>query len=155
MFAEAIVLPWDLLVAGKYRDVIRTASSSGHWKDSLKNFAITKEHLTHKRCKNGLTSVPVSSCSLNDAGNGSRSHGFCSSLNNSYTLNKCCSNNQHEPSCLNAGRGVNLHWMGMLHCASEQSEVESSCKPPRRNVLLEFGPDCFFKYEVCSVFGCS
>ncbi|KAH6776509.1 hypothetical protein C2S52_014070 [Perilla frutescens var. hirtella] len=148
VFAEAIVLPWDLLVAGKYRDEIRARSSSGHWKDSFKNFARTKEHLTHKRCKNEHISVQVSSCSSNDDGNGLRSdhNCFCSSRCNSYTENRC-SNNQLELSCINAGEGVNFHRMGMLHCASEHAEVVSSCKPPRKKVLLEFGPDCLFKYE--------
>lgn len=154
MFAEAIVLPWDLLVAGKYRDAITTRSFSGHWQDSFKNLAPTKEHLTLKRCKSEHTSFQVSSCGLDDAGGGLGSYcdEICSSQCNSYTENICYSNNEKEISCQNTGEGVNIHWMGMLHCDSDHAEVVYSSKPPRRKVLLEFGPDCFSKYEVCWLF---
>lgn len=150
MFAEAIVLPWYLLVAGKYRDAITTRSFSGHWQDFFKNFTPTKEHLTLKRCKGEHTSFQVSSCCTDDAGIGLKSHcnNFCSYHCNSYTENRCCSNNRIELSCQNTGEGINNHWMGMLHCASDHAEIVSSCKPTRRKVLLEFGPEGFSKYEV-------
>ncbi|XP_057793965.1 CST complex subunit CTC1 isoform X2 [Salvia miltiorrhiza] len=155
MFAEAVFLPWDLLVVGKYRDAIMTRSFSGHWQDFFKNFTPTKEHLTLKRCNSEHTSFQVSSHCTDDAGSGLRSHcdGFCSSHCNSYRENRC-SNNGIELSCENTGEGVNIHWMGMLHCASGSAEVVSSCKPPRRKVLLEFGPDCFSKYELLKISCC-
>lgn len=153
MFAEAIVLPWDLLVVGKYRDAVTTMLSSGHWKDSLENFARAKKHFTHKRCTSEQASIEV--YSLNDAGNGLSSHcsGSCSSHSNSYTENTICvTNNRLELPCLIADKGVNFHWMGMLQCAGEHAEIICGYNPPRRKVLLEFDPDSFCKYEVGHVF---
>lgn len=152
-FAEAIVLPWDLLVAGKYKDAMPTNNFSGHRKDPLKFFARTREHFAPKRCKTDH-SAQVSSSRMDDAGNASKSHcnGLCSSHGNSHIENRC-SNNGIDLSCQNIG-GTKIHWTGMLHRDSKCAEVVSSCKPPRK-VLLEFASDCIFKYEVCSVFGCS
>lgn len=138
MFAEAIVFPWDLLVAGKYGDATTTRSFSGHWRDSFKNIAAPKEHPTLKRCKSEHTSFQVNSCCVDDTGSGLE--------------NRCCSNNGIELSCRNTGEGENNHWMGMLHCGSDQAEVVSGCKPPMRKVLLEFGSDYFSNYEVCWLF---
>ncbi|KAL1539556.1 CST complex subunit CTC1-like isoform X1 [Salvia divinorum] len=137
MFAEAIVLPWDLLVAGKYSDAT-TRSFSGHWQDSFKNIAPAKEHPTLKRCKTEHTSLQVYSCCMDDTGSG---------------LENRCSINGLELSCRNTGERENNHWMGMLHCASDRAEVVSSCKPPMRKVLLEFGPDFVSKYELLKI-GC-
>lgn len=153
MFAEAIVVPWDLLVAGKYKGAIMTRRLAGHRKDPFENFARTKEHFTLKRCKTEH-SAKVSGSNVDDTGNVSRSHcyGLCSSRCNSCVENRC-SNNGIELSCQNIG-GVKIHWTGMLHRDSKRAEVASRCKPPRK-VLLEFDSDCFFKYEVCSLFSYS
>lgn len=140
MFAEAIVLPWYLLVAGKHRESVMTMVCSGHCK-----------HLTHKRCKGEQTSAEVS----NYSSNGLNSHcsGFCSSHSSSFTENSSVSNNRLEFPFLTAGKGVNSHWKGILHSTNKHSELISDCKLPRRKILLEFGLDGFCKYEVSHVFG--
>lgn len=148
MFAEAIVLPWDLLVAGKYKDAMPTINFSGHREDPLKRIARTSEHFAPKRCKTDHL-AQVSKSRVDDAGDVSRSHfnGLCSSHGNSHIENSC-SNNGIDLSCQNIS-GVKIHWTGMLHRDSKRAEVVSSSKPPRK-VLLEFAPDCILKYEVCS-----
>lgn len=123
MFAEAIVLPWYLLVAGKHRDSV---VCSGHCNDR------PQKNRTHKRCKGEQTSAEVSNYSWNDAENTS------------------VTNNRLEFPFLTAGKCVNSHWKGMLHSTNE---FISGCKLPRRKILLEFGLDSFSKYEVSHVFG--
>ncbi|KAL6548854.1 hypothetical protein OROHE_008699 [Orobanche hederae] len=135
MFADAIVLPWDLLVNEKHGD------------------ARFENHLTHKRCKLEQTLVEVSNCGLNDAGNGlsGQSSVSCSSYSNYCTEQSCVSNFPLELSCLIASRGVICHCMGMLCCTNERAKNICCCKLPRRKVLLEFGPDSFYKYEIMKI----
>ncbi|KAL6493247.1 hypothetical protein OROGR_033006 [Orobanche gracilis] len=135
MFAEAIVLCWDLLVDGKYGD------------------ARFENHLTHKRCKLEQTLVEASNCGLNDAGNGlsGQSSGSCSSYSNYCTEQSCVSNFPLELACLIASRGAICHCTGMLCCTNERAKNICCCKLPRRTVLLEFGPDSFYKYEMMKI----
>ncbi|KAI3465390.1 hypothetical protein Pfo_022053 [Paulownia fortunei] len=153
VFAEAIVMPWDLLVAGKYEDAVTTMVSSGHWKDSLENFTRPVKHLTHKRCKieQASASVEASAYGLNDVGNGLSGHfsGSGSTYSNSYTENT--SNHPLELPCLFASKDENCYCLGMLRCTNEHAKIVSGCKPPRRKVLLEFGPDSFCMYEVLKI----
>ncbi|KAL8523974.1 hypothetical protein ACS0TY_013800 [Phlomoides rotata] len=152
MFAEAIVLPWYLLVYGKHKDSVMTMVYPGHCKNSVGNFARSQKHLAHKRCKCEQNSAEVSKHSLNDAENGLSS--FCSSHSSSCIENTSVSNNWLEFPFLTAGKGVNLHWKGMLHSTDEHSEFISDCKLPRRKILLEFGLDSFCEYEALKIGRC-
>ncbi|KAL3655225.1 hypothetical protein CASFOL_001011 [Castilleja foliolosa] len=121
MFAEAIVLPWDLLVDGKNGDTV------------MKSFTRPENHLTHKRCKIEQTSVETSNYGLCDAGNGLSGHFGVS-------------NHPLELPCSISSKGVKSHYTGLLRCTSGHA-----CKLPRWRVLLEFGPDSFYKYEALKI----
>ncbi|GFP86506.1 cst complex subunit ctc1 [Phtheirospermum japonicum] len=123
MFAEAIVLPWNLLVDGKYGDTV------------MESFTRPENHLTHKRRKIEQTSVETSNYGLSDSGNG-------------FSGQFSVSNHRVELPCLIAGKCVNSHYTGLLHCTNEHA-----CKLPRR-VILEFGPDSFYKYEALKIGRC-
>ncbi|KAK6160745.1 hypothetical protein DH2020_004126 [Rehmannia glutinosa] len=154
MFAQAIVLPLDLLVAGKYGDAVMNTVTSGHLMDSLEIFTRHEKH--HKRSKIEQTSVEASAYGLNDGGNGlsGQFSASCSSYRNSCTEHTCVSNHPLELSCLIASKGVNCYCMGVLHCTNENAKISCGCKLPRKKVLLEFGPDNFCKYEVLKIGRC-
>ncbi|XP_011083799.1 CST complex subunit CTC1 [Sesamum indicum] len=156
MFAQAIVLHWDLLVAGKDKDAVRNMVSAGHWKDLLENFTRQENHLTHKRCKTEQALVEVSNCGLNDSGDvlNCQFSGSCCADRNLYTGQTCISNQLLELPCLVASKGVNSHCLATLCCTIEQAKIVSGCVLPRRKVLLEFSPDSFCMYEVLRIGRC-
>ncbi|PIN11237.1 hypothetical protein CDL12_16163 [Handroanthus impetiginosus] len=152
-FAEAIVLPWDLLVSRKHEDAVMTMVSSGCWRDSLETFTKPEDHHTHKRCKIEQASREASSYGLNNAINGFSGNfsGSCSSYGKSSTENTCVSNHSLELPCLIATKGVNCHCLGKLCCNNEHAEIVSGCKPLKRKVLLEFSLNSFSTYEVLKI----
>ncbi|KAK4429060.1 CST complex subunit CTC1 [Sesamum alatum] len=156
MFAQAIVLPWDLLVAGKDKDAVMNMVSAGRLKDLLENFTRQENHLTHKRCKLEQALVEAFNYGLNDSGEGLNCQfsGSCSADRNSCTGDTCISNQLLELPCLVASKGVNCHCLGMLCCTIEQAKIVSGCILPRRKVLLEFSPDSFCIYEVLKIGRC-
>ncbi|KAL0360789.1 UNVERIFIED_CONTAM: CST complex subunit CTC1 [Sesamum radiatum] len=156
MFAQARVLPWDLLVAGKDKDAVMNMVSAGNWKDLLETFTRQENHLTHKRCKIEQALSKASSYGLNDSGDGLNCQfsGSCSADRNLYIGDTCFPNQLLELPCLVASKGVNCHSLGMLCCTIEQAKIVSGCVLPRRKVLLEFSPDSFCTYEVLKIGRC-
>ncbi|KAL0325645.1 UNVERIFIED_CONTAM: CST complex subunit CTC1 [Sesamum radiatum] len=156
MFAQARVLPWDLLVAGKDKDAVMDMVSAGHWKDLLETFTRQENHLTHKRCKIEQAWAEASNYGLNDSGDGLNCQfsGSCSADRNLYIGDTCFPNQLLELPCLVASKGVNCHCLGMLCCTIERAKIVSGCVLPRRKVLLEFSPDSFCTYEVLKIGRC-
>ncbi|KAL0288373.1 UNVERIFIED_CONTAM: CST complex subunit CTC1 [Sesamum angustifolium] len=156
MFAQARVLPWDLLVAGKDKDAVMDMVSAGHWKDLLETFTRQENHLTHKRCKIEQALAEASNYGLNDSGDGLNSQfsGSCSADRNLYIGDTCFPNQLLELPCLVASKGVNCHCLGMLCCTIERAKIVSGSVLPRRKVLLEFSPDSFCTYEVLKIGRC-
>ncbi|KAK4390602.1 CST complex subunit CTC1 [Sesamum angolense] len=156
MFAQARVLPWDLLVAGKDKDAVMDMVSAGHWKDLLETFTRQENHLTHKRCKIEQALAEASNYGLNDSGDGLNCQfsGSCSADRNLYIGDTCFPNQLLELPCLVASKGVNCHCLGMLCCTIERAKIVSGCVLPRREVLLEFSPDSFCTYEVLKIGRC-
>ncbi|XP_051123646.1 CST complex subunit CTC1 isoform X2 [Andrographis paniculata] len=139
MFAEAIVMPWDLLITGKCGDAgLGMLSSAQHWSDSLDSFYETGEFVSEKRSKTELGSGESSS--LKDPRNGFSVHSN-SLRENSYP-------------CLIASKYASFHWLGMLQCTNGHAKIDSDFKAPRKNVLLEFGPDRFSTYEALKIGHC-
>ncbi|GER36343.1 CST complex subunit CTC1 [Striga asiatica] len=152
MFAQAIILPWDLLLDETSRDTAMIVAPSEHKKVSVENIARHENHLIHKRRKSEQISIEASYGGLNDVRNGTSDS--CSSCSNPYIENTCVSNNPLELPCVVATKGVNCYCTGMLLCANELTEIVCFCKLPMRKVLLEFDPDSFSRYEVAKIGSC-
>ncbi|KAG8389990.1 hypothetical protein BUALT_Bualt01G0036800 [Buddleja alternifolia] len=132
MFAQAIVMPWNLLISGKHEDAITTWIPLDHLKDSPEKITRFERH--HKRCKIDQASIEASD------------HNSC---RNSGTESTSCVS--LELPCLIASKGVDRHFLGILRCTNECFKIFSGCKPPRRRLLLEFGPDSFCMYEALKI----
>ncbi|KAL9172439.1 hypothetical protein ABFS82_03G047100 [Erythranthe guttata] len=126
IFAEAIVLPWDLLVAGKYEDTVT---------NYVENITRPEKHRSNKRCKVEQACVDASNIGLNESMN---------RLRGQFTLKTCASNHPIELPCLIASKGKKIHY---------HAKMVSVCKPSKRKVLLEFSPDSLCVYEVMKI-GC-
>ncbi|CAA0811904.1 Unknown protein [Striga hermonthica] len=147
MFAQAIILPWDLLLDGASRDTVMIVAPSEYSKVSVESIARHENHLVHKRRKPEQIPIKVSNGGLNDARNGISDS--CSSCSN-----PCVWNNPLELPCVVATKGVSCYCTGMLFCANELTEIVCVCKLPMRKVLLEFDPDSFSRYEVSKIGRC-
>lgn len=150
IFSEAIILPWDLLLAEKDRGTLVTDISMDHPRDSLRNFTRCEKRFISKRCKIDLSSSQSSDAGLDNAGNRVCSHldGSYSSHNNS-TEDKCCFKNLLEYTCfITSQKDAKYHCWGVLRCSKSDAEIVSGFEPHTRKVIMEFNSDSFCTYQV-------
>ncbi|KAK3039376.1 hypothetical protein RJ639_027625 [Escallonia herrerae] len=138
--AEAIVLPWDLLLTGKDGDTNLTRISADCVRDLMENCGSRSHHERIKRFK------------VEPASSGSsaykESYGECKIRVMSYPL---------DTSCAVDGGSVNGHCLissgTLLHRDRIYLEASSRCKPGGRIVLLEFESESFCEYELSRIGG--
>lgn len=151
-FAEALILPWDLLIADKSRDTHIDKPLIDQLKEPMKFFngmengklIACKRHKPDQLSREALTS------GLNDTEN----EPSCSSSHSAYMCsfvadkhhNSCCPG---KIPCLVTGNCVNYPSLGMLQHTGTKAVVGSCCKPQVRKALLEFKSEAFSVYEVC------
>ncbi|XP_022879926.1 CST complex subunit CTC1-like [Olea europaea var. sylvestris] len=155
IFSEAIILPWDLLLAEKDRGTLVTDISMDHPRDSLRNFTRCEKRFISKRCKIDLSSSQSSDAGLDNAGNRVCSHldGSYSSHNNS-TEDKCCFKNPLEYTCLiTSQKDAKYHCWGVLRCSKSDAEIVSGFEPHTRKVIMEFNSDSFCTYQFLKIGG--
>lgn len=154
MFAQAVVLPWDLVVAKKCEAAIMSLVSSGHWMDALENSEGSEKLFSCKRHKPERGCVKASNHGLKNAGNGLDGYmsgsamGYCN--NSAYV--SCVLEKMLVLPCLISAKGVDRYWLGNLNCPSDHAQIRSSSKLPGQKVLLEFGRDSFCIYEVFVIY---
>ncbi|KAL2455141.1 conserved telomere maintenance component 1 [Abeliophyllum distichum] len=154
MFSEAIILPWDLLLAEKGRDTLVSNIFMDHPIDSLGNLTRCEKHFASKRCKIDLASSQSLDVGLDDAGNGL--HGLLNGSYSSHNISvedKCCFKNPLEYTCFVTSESVNYHCAGVLRCSKADAEIVSGCEPHMRKVLLEFNSDSFCTYQAMEIGG--
>ncbi|XP_070044816.1 CST complex subunit CTC1 isoform X3 [Nicotiana tomentosiformis] len=155
-FAEALILPWDLLIADKSRDTHIDKPLIDQLKEPMKFFngmengklIACKRHKPDQLSREALTS------GLNDTEN----EPSCSSSHSAYMCsfvadkhhNSCCPG---KIPCLVTGNCVNYPSLGMLQHTGTKADVGSCCKPQVRKALLEFKSEAFSVYEVLKISG--
>lgn len=150
VFAEAILLPWDLTFTEK-DEVANLTTPEDQQRNSIKYSSIDKfkEDLRIKKCKADQTSNKALDSGKCDAG----------SLIYRLSNSKSYSDEEHSElhsqikfPCLVSGRSFKVPHQGFLHCTDGEAMTSSGCKLDERQVFLEFGSDSFHMYEVCGIF---
>lgn len=145
MFAEAIVLPWDLTFGKKDEIPHLSSAPVNQPRNSMKYFGRDRllKDITMKKCKSDGTSNSNLDSEISDAGDVIN----CLSESNE----KFCDLSSQFP-CLIFSRNFKVPYHGFLHCRDRKAMNSSGCKPDGRRVFLEFGSECFYVYQVCHIF---
>lgn len=142
-YAEAIILPWDLLIPDKAEDQI-TAISKPLSSDSVENYDKSYEKTT-KRCKTIETSSFGPNYAQNEsAGNSS----YCVNTFRRIYKEKICSGSSYplEIPC------VTLYFKETLfNCRNDKTKITSTSYSGVRKVLLEFEQCDFCEFQVSSI----
>ncbi|XP_055824951.1 CST complex subunit CTC1 isoform X3 [Solanum dulcamara] len=155
-FAEALILSWDLLIAGKNRNTRIDNPLIEQLKQPMKYFdrmeigklIACKRQKPHQLSNEALTSA------LNDTGNES----CCSSSHPAYSCSfgvgkRHDSCGPEEIPCLVTGNCLNYPFLGMLHHTDTKTDVGSCSKPQVGRALLEFKSEALSVYEVLKIGG--
>ncbi|KAJ8531950.1 hypothetical protein K7X08_011873 [Anisodus acutangulus] len=156
-FAQALILPWDLLIADKSRDTHIDKPLIDQLKEPM-NFLNRTENgelIACKRHKPGQLSNEALTSALNDTGN----EPSCSSSHRAYACSFAVDKHHNscgpeEIPCLVTGNCVNYPSFGMLHHTDAKADVGSCSKPHVRRTLVEFKSEAFSVYEVLKIGGC-
>ncbi|CAK7347604.1 unnamed protein product [Dovyalis caffra] len=160
VFVEAIVLPWDLSIAG-IDPIAHSGEISRNWLNETLGHYIGKnyqEHLPNKRCKIDCTSSQDFVLDLVD------DHSYvgselstCSGSLRESTEWKCRElSSTHEIPCLaivRNAKGHNLVSSGKLCCTKCKVKIGADHKPIGRKILVEFSADILSKYQDCNSIG--
>lgn len=161
MFAEAFILPWDLLLDGKDGYTNSTSLSEDLLNESMEHYGSRnlQEFVYCKRYKIDQTSTMVSKSGLSNAEYEFCGSGHCCFSNTCATscqMQKCTHLNlPPEIQCYVTFRSINnqlLSSSGLLCPSKAKVKVSSVCKPRQGKVLLEFKCGGFGVHEVCRYF---
>nr|XP_017243995.1 PREDICTED: CST complex subunit CTC1 isoform X2 [Daucus carota subsp. sativus] len=145
-YAEAIILPWDLLIPDKAEDQI-TAISKPLSSDLVENYDKSYEKTT-KRCKTIETSSSGPNYAQNEsAGNSS----YCVNTFRRIYKEKICSGSSYplEIPC------VTLYFKEtMFNCRNDKTKITSTSYSGVRKVLLEFEQRDFCEFQSLKIGGC-
>lgn len=159
MFAEAIVLPWDLFLAGKDEATYPGKVSSNQLNEAIEHHSggNYQECLPNKKCKTVRAPIQALLSGLIDehsSGDGELSTCSTSSSFRESTEWKCGNLSSLEIPCVATIRSANSHnlvSLGKLCCTKCKVRIGSDCKPSAEKLLLEFSSENFFKYQVCQI----
>ncbi|EEF52463.1 conserved hypothetical protein [Ricinus communis] len=159
MFAEAIILPWDLFLPGKDGTRLPVKVSGDRPDEPLVNCSIEnyQEHPPNKKCKiDQASSQTLASDMMNDCNNGCCELRTCSSLSKGSTDGKCGNlNSLLEIPCSITVRHGNIYssfGSGKLCCTKCKTDTGACFKPSTEKVLLEFNTENFIKYQIGSYY---
>ncbi|KAL8130893.1 CST complex subunit CTC1 [Apium graveolens] len=145
IYAEAIILPWDLLLPEKNGDHVIAISETLSC-DSTERYTRSYEKRS-KRCK----TIEASSVGFSDAGNDSAGSSTsclnpCSKIYNE----KICFGSSHplEISCITVFSKETL-----FNCRNDNAKITSSSNSGVRKVLLEFDQGSFCKFQSLKIGG--
>ncbi|XP_027774178.1 CST complex subunit CTC1-like isoform X5 [Solanum pennellii] len=144
-FAEALILPWDLLIAGNDIDTCIEEPLIDQLKQPMKFFNRMEigKLIACKRQKPDQLSNDALTSALNDTGNEP-------SYSSSHPAYACC---PEEIPCLVTGNCVNYPFLGMLHHTDTRTDMGSCSKPQVRRALLEFKSEALSVYERLKIGG--
>ncbi|MCD9643433.1 hypothetical protein HAX54_030900 [Datura stramonium] len=155
-FAEALILPWDLLIADKNRDTRIDKLLIDQLKLPMKFFNRMENGklIACKRQKPDQLSNEALTSALNDTG----SDPSCSSSHPAYACSFVVGNHHNscgpeEIPCLVTGNCVNYLSLGILHHTDTKADVGSCSEPQVRRALLEFKSEALSVYEVLKIGG--
>ncbi|XP_016580225.1 CST complex subunit CTC1 isoform X4 [Capsicum annuum] len=155
-FAEALILPWDLLISDKSRDSRIDKPLIDQLKKPMKFFNRVENGklIVCKRQKPDQLSNEVFMSALNDT----RIAPSCSSSQSAYTRpfvvgkhhNPC---GPEEIPCVVTGNCINYPSLGVLHHTDAKADVGSCSKPQVKRALLEFESEALSVFEVLKIGG--
>lgn len=153
MFAEAIVLPWDLIFGKKDEIAYQSSAPLNQPRNSMKYSGRDRllKDVTLKKCKSDGTLNGTLNSERSDAWDVINCLSESTSCSNSYSDQKFCDFSSQFP-CLIFSRNFKVPYHGVLHCRDREAMKSSGCKPDRRRVFLEFGTESFYVYQVCRIF---
>lgn len=159
VFVEAVVLPWDLSIAGM-DPIAHSGDISRIWLNKALRHLVGKNHreyIPNKRCKMDCMPGQAFVSVLVDDHNyvGSELSAYSGSLRES-TKWKCGETSCPEIQCLAITRNANSHNMvssGKLCCTNCKVKIGADCKPSGRKVLLEFSSDSLFIHQSLQIGG--
>ncbi|XAR61841.1 hypothetical protein NMG60_11016366 [Bertholletia excelsa] len=154
VFAEALILPWDVLIAG----------TDGHTADLLKepmeHYACGSQQKTVTNKRDKIDLMPNMCLISGLSGPEYKLYSdtnSCSSSTKSYQeQNSLKLSSSFEIPCHVATSGINnpcLASLGILYRTRASLKAASGCKPSKQKVLLEFTSENFCKYEALRVGG--
>lgn len=156
MIAEAIILPWELFLAGKDINMPRHMDS-GDWynEQSTKHPSrIYEEHMCNKKHKVDKMSCPALVSDLMKDFNYSCSEAIVPSSSCERCAERKCENlSSLEIPCLATVRTTNgnsLLGSGKL-CLTNKLNIANYDRSSVQKVFLEFNSEIFFKYQVCKL----
>ncbi|XP_021910975.1 CST complex subunit CTC1-like isoform X2 [Carica papaya] len=151
-FVEAIILPWDLTLAGKDGAVHLAKFSRNQISEQMEHYAIeSNEHAPIKKQRtSNLTDKELTSGFLND-NLGSEFKTSCSYGDDTQTHGCGNLSNSREIRCMATVRCVNnsnLVTSGILYHAKLSAKVNVNGKPHAEKVLLQFQSESSAKYHI-------
>ncbi|XP_065847135.1 CST complex subunit CTC1 isoform X2 [Euphorbia lathyris] len=158
VFAEAIILPWDLFLAGKDGNMLRHRDSGNQFNEQSTEYPsrIYEEHLPSKKRKVDKVSCPTLVSDLMNGCNYSCSEAVaCSSSCEGYAEGKCENLSSLEIPCLATIRTANGHSLlgsGKLCLTNYKLNIGNYDKSSAQKVLLEFNSENLFKYQIGSYY---
>lgn len=151
LFAEALILSWNLFLPGKDEIVHQTKNSVDQLEDCMQqcdggNASLKRHKVCHESGGALLGSVDIPCKVFREL---SGCYNSCAKSNKKH---RHCNSTSHEISCLAAIRGVNNH--GGVHsvnlsCTRAMLSGWRFCRPSSCKVMLEFKPESYHKYQVC------
>ncbi|BBG94975.1 conserved telomere maintenance component 1 [Prunus dulcis] len=141
MFVEAIILPWDLFLAGSYEISCPTRAFGDNPKNSMESAGGNYlDHVSPKRHKvNHSSSRGLSSNSVNNSSESVREPSSCSiSYKESWEKQIYCDLTSREISCSAMISGVNGHSLVgsvILHCTRAKLNNGGFCRPSGQKLL--------------------
>ncbi|KAI8549836.1 hypothetical protein RHMOL_Rhmol06G0056300 [Rhododendron molle] len=160
MFAEAFILLWDLLIAGKDGHKCLTNLSSDLLKEPMEHHYTSRnypEFVPSKRYKIDQPSNRDLHSSLHGAEYelcGPKTCFSSSSCARSYQEQKClnlCS--PPDIPCFVTNNDHCVASSGILCCSKANLKVSSGCTPSAQKILLEFNSESFWKCELLRIGG--
>ncbi|GAV69022.1 hypothetical protein CFOL_v3_12523, partial [Cephalotus follicularis] len=141
-FVEAIVLPWDLILAGKdgISHLTEVSMDQLVYQVECHGGKSCQEHLSSKRRKIAHTSAKkLSSSNLNDISGAGSEQNACSGYYRETSEEQ--SHGSHEIQCMAAIRSVSNHSLissGKLYCTNANVKTDAALTATAAKVLLEF-----------------
>ncbi|KAF8404935.1 hypothetical protein HHK36_009830 [Tetracentron sinense] len=165
LFAEAIIMIWDLFLPGEKGRTLPTEVSKEKLKEHCKHNVSRNypENLCSKRSK--IAHPPgtvLTSGSMDNSGDtGKKSYGhlsenFSPHCGFSSDLKSSNLSSPLEMPCLVTMKSFNDHKSlrsGILQCKNPIVRDGGGCKPSARKILLEFKPESLFKYQLLRIGG--
>ncbi|XP_031401543.1 LOW QUALITY PROTEIN: CST complex subunit CTC1 [Punica granatum] len=147
-FVEAIILPWDLFLAGN--------NGGEHFSEAMKSLSNHWARVSRKRQKTDGISTTLSSGSLDDVNNFRSDRSAFSISSRDGEIDGLIDINSYKIPCLATVRNSNkmvLVSSGILYSTKREAKTGSCCKPSTQKILMEFKFSNLSQYQGLQIDG--